>query len=290
LSSAATLASVARSRQTEPITLTRKVRGELDWIVMKALEKNRARRHDTAGSFAMDVQRYLSDEPVQACPPTSWYRLRKLARRNRGRLAGAGILGLALAIAVGGVGWAALDRAARQTQAANDLDRALDRAEFFEGQDKRAQALAAFDRAELLAGQAAADPAREERLAALKKRLDAQARDQEFIARFEEIRLRVQNQVEAVKGYFSQEAAFHDTQDALRQHGLAIGATAPAQAAAHVQPSFLLHVAGSLPAEMRSSQLQLLRRTQRAYPSDLWANYDLGVALSTNGRPAEAVR
>jgi tetratricopeptide (TPR) repeat protein len=366
LSSTATLASVARSRQTEPMTLTKKVRGELDWIVMKALEKDRAQRYDTAGSFAMDVQRYLSDEPVQACPPTAWYRLRKLARRNRGRLAGAGILALALAIAVGGVGWAALDRAARRTKAANDLERALDRVEFFEGQGKRAQALAAFDRAELLAGQTAPDPARDERLSAVKKRLDAQARDQEFIARFEEIRLRVEGQADVVKNRFSQEAAFVDTRDALGQYGIDVGVMAPAEAAVHLQSrpepvrrslvaaltmclawapgedshtrqwlsttldtvdaadsdtwrvrarkavaernhnaveqlareadvraqpaSFLLHVAGSLPAEMRSSQLELLRGTQRAYPSDVWANHALASALSSIGRKAEAVR
>src|SRR5262249_25411504 len=59
------------------------VRGELDWIVMKALEKDRSRRYETAAAFAADVERYLADEPVQACPPSAWYRFRKLARRNR---------------------------------------------------------------------------------------------------------------------------------------------------------------------------------------------------------------
>ncbi len=59
----------------EPAKLTKLVRGELDWIVMKTLEKDRNRRYETANGFAADVQRYLDDEPVQACPPSAGYRL-----------------------------------------------------------------------------------------------------------------------------------------------------------------------------------------------------------------------
>jgi hypothetical protein len=81
------LASIAANRSTEPAKLTKLVRGELDWIVMKALEKDRNRRYETANGFAMDVLRYLADEPVQACPPSVGYRLRKFARRNKGGLA-----------------------------------------------------------------------------------------------------------------------------------------------------------------------------------------------------------
>ena len=62
------------------------MRGELDWIVMKALEKDRSRRYETASGFAADVRRYLADEPVEACPPSAWYRFGKFARRNRGAL------------------------------------------------------------------------------------------------------------------------------------------------------------------------------------------------------------
>ncbi len=78
------LPSIAANRGTEPAKLTRLVRGELDWIVMKALEKDRNRRYETANGLAMDVQHYLRDEPVEACPPSALYRLRKFARRNRG--------------------------------------------------------------------------------------------------------------------------------------------------------------------------------------------------------------
>jgi hypothetical protein len=66
--------------------LTKLVRGELDWIVMKALEKDRSRRYETANGFAMDVQRYLAGESVLAVPPSAGYRLRKFARKHRAGL------------------------------------------------------------------------------------------------------------------------------------------------------------------------------------------------------------
>src|SRR5262249_37971562 len=69
LSTAEGLPTLATNRGTEPAKLTKLVRGELDWIVMKCLEKDRTRRYETANGFAMDVQRYLDDEPVRACPP-----------------------------------------------------------------------------------------------------------------------------------------------------------------------------------------------------------------------------
>ncbi|HEX4590031.1 MAG TPA: protein kinase, partial [Gemmataceae bacterium] len=83
LSGSAELSSVAAVRRTEPAKLSKLVRGDLDWIVMKALEKDRGRRYETANGFARDVQRYLADEPVEAGPPSAAYRLRKLARRYR---------------------------------------------------------------------------------------------------------------------------------------------------------------------------------------------------------------
>ena len=72
------------------------MRGELDWIVMKALEKDRNRRYETASGLATDLRRYLDDEPVQACPPSARYRFRKFARRNRVALAMASVVAIAL--------------------------------------------------------------------------------------------------------------------------------------------------------------------------------------------------
>ncbi len=94
------LPSISAQRQMEPAKLTRLVRGELDWIVMKALDKDRNRRYETANGFALEVQRYLSDEPVLACPPSVGYRFRKFARRNKGSLAVAAGLCLAVTVAL----------------------------------------------------------------------------------------------------------------------------------------------------------------------------------------------
>src|SRR3984893_7970915 len=77
------LASISAQRHMEPAKLAKLVRGELDWIVMKTLEKGRTRRYETANGFAADVQRYLAGEAVQAVPPSAGYRMRKFARRNK---------------------------------------------------------------------------------------------------------------------------------------------------------------------------------------------------------------
>jgi eukaryotic-like serine/threonine-protein kinase len=81
------LASIAERRRTDPAKLARLVRGELDWIVMKALDKDRTRRYETANGLARDIECYLHDEPVEACPPSATYRLRKLARKHRAAMA-----------------------------------------------------------------------------------------------------------------------------------------------------------------------------------------------------------
>jgi WD40 repeat protein/serine/threonine protein kinase len=95
------LASISAQRHMEQDKLARLVRGELDWIVMKALEKDRNLRYETVGALAEDVQRYLNDEPVQACPPSTWYRFRKFARRKKALLMTASVLAAALLMAMG---------------------------------------------------------------------------------------------------------------------------------------------------------------------------------------------
>jgi serine/threonine protein kinase len=85
-------ASLAQDRHTEPAKLIGQIRGDLDWIVMKALEKDRTRRYETATDFARDIRRHLASEPVQARPPTARYRFRRMVRRNKAAFsAGAGI-------------------------------------------------------------------------------------------------------------------------------------------------------------------------------------------------------
>src|SRR5205814_2018155 len=77
------LTNTAKHRQTDAPKLVHLLRGDLDWIVMKALEKDRARRYESASSFASDLQRHLSNEPVAARPPSNLYRFQKLVRRNK---------------------------------------------------------------------------------------------------------------------------------------------------------------------------------------------------------------
>jgi WD40 repeat protein/serine/threonine protein kinase len=135
------LPAISAQRHMEPARLTKLVRGELDWVVMKALEKDRTRRYESGSAFAADVQRYLADEPVQACPPTLGYRLRKLYRRNR---VVATLLGtVAFLLVVGTVGTSVLalvahraavradENAEKMRQEKEESDRQRDRAEGF---------------------------------------------------------------------------------------------------------------------------------------------------------------
>ena len=102
LSTANTLPTLSANRGTEPARLTRLLRGELDWIVLKALEKDRNRRYETANGLARDIQRYLADEVVEARPPSPGYRLRKFVRRNKGRVVAASLVLFALLAGIAG--------------------------------------------------------------------------------------------------------------------------------------------------------------------------------------------
>jgi tetratricopeptide (TPR) repeat protein/serine/threonine protein kinase len=145
------LPSISAQRQTEPAKLTKLVRGELDWIVMKALEKDRNRRYETANGLAMDVQRYLTDEPVLACPPSVGYRLRKFVQRNKGKLAAAAAALMFIALVAGGIGWTVRDREARQVRLAGQVDLFLADVERLMEKQKWPEALAAAERAEAAA-------------------------------------------------------------------------------------------------------------------------------------------
>ena len=81
------LSTISQHRSIDPRRISATLRGELDWIVMKALEKDRSRRYESASALAADIQRYLSDEPVLACPPTTMYRFQKFARKHKPALA-----------------------------------------------------------------------------------------------------------------------------------------------------------------------------------------------------------
>jgi serine/threonine protein kinase len=152
LSSSGTLLSIAAQRHTEPKVLTTLVRGELDWIVMKALDKDRSRRYQTANALALDVQRYLADEPVLACPPSAAYRFRKLARRNKAALLAAVLVAVALIVGTVASTWQAIratraERMAETARAAEAEGRQATEQERNEAQKQREQAEANLQKA-----------------------------------------------------------------------------------------------------------------------------------------------
>jgi tetratricopeptide (TPR) repeat protein len=174
LSSSQMLPSIAAARHMEPARLTRLVRGELDWIVMKCLEKDRARRYQTANGLAHDLQRYLDDQPVEAGPPTVRYRLGKFLRRNRGRVLALLLVLIALLTSLVASTWQASERRRERELAAlrerGAAQTTLDQAERALKTHKIAEVVAALDQAKFLLTDAAPDL--QDRREAITKDLD----------------------------------------------------------------------------------------------------------------------
>ena len=145
LSSSQRLPAIAAQRSIDPAVLQNVLSGDLDWIVLKALEKQRDRRYDSTASLARDIERYLANESIEARPPEIWYRVSKMLRRNRLQIGAAGVLAAGLLAAGGGLirGWIAADQAqnrVNETQAQVQKERvAKQRAE----EAENAQRLAA---------------------------------------------------------------------------------------------------------------------------------------------------
>lgn len=120
LSSCETLASVAANRRIDPAKLGKLIQGELDWIVMRTLEKDRARRYETASALAADLDHFLKNEPVTACPPSLTYRCRKFARRNQRLMTTGAAFFVAILVAFSAIGWAIRDKSAREEAIAQE--------------------------------------------------------------------------------------------------------------------------------------------------------------------------
>jgi WD40 repeat protein/serine/threonine protein kinase len=119
------LPSIAALRGTEPARLSKLIQGDLDWIVMKCLEKERARRYESASAVARDVERYLHDEAVEASPPSIAYRFRKFARRHRAAIAAATAIAVLLVTGVAVSSWLAIRASQAEAQAKANEQNAL---------------------------------------------------------------------------------------------------------------------------------------------------------------------
>ncbi|HKB05422.1 MAG TPA: protein kinase [Gemmataceae bacterium] len=211
-------ATVSANRGSEPRKLSAVFRGELDWIVMRCLEKDRNRRYESAAGLAADVRRYLADEPVQACPPSAAYRFRKFARRNRRALVGSVASGLMLLVAAGAVagsfGWALGDREARRTATAARCDQLLQESESAYRAGRPPEATDAGRKAHELAESGGGDDES-------RRRVRAWLADLDMVARLEDIRARWND-------LFT--PWFRDYPGAFRTYGIDLDTLPPAEA------------------------------------------------------------
>jgi tetratricopeptide (TPR) repeat protein len=254
LSSADTLPSLAASRQMEPARLTKLVRGELDWIVMKALEKDRARRYETANGFARDVERYLAGEPVLAAPPSARYRVGKFLRRHRGPLMAAATVLLALTLGGGGWLWVKAERDARRAQATRDVDDALRQVASLRAQTRTdpagsaalfAQAREQVSLAVALIETVTVEEGLKAQVRTLKQELDEEEHDRKLLAALDAARL-AQAETVVSRSDFNRGKAIPLFRDAFAAYGLPPGQGEPAATAerirrrpAHVQEALV---------------------------------------------------
>jgi tetratricopeptide (TPR) repeat protein len=249
LSTIAELPSIAAQRGVEPKTLSGVVKGELDWIVMKALEKDRARRYETADQLIADVRRYLNGEAVHACPPTPFYRFRKFARRKRAALMLVVTLALAALVAVGSIGWAAGQLSARKDKLNDAVELALRDAEAareqalahtdnpYRWEAALVAALSAVRRGEELADQdpKVLDEKLGARLRTLRSTLDADERDRNFITGFDQM-LRGVLALDARRSRFQSAEILRSVAQAFKtNYGIHFGQTPSAQVAQTIQ-------------------------------------------------------
>ncbi|HJZ90628.1 MAG TPA: serine/threonine-protein kinase, partial [Gemmataceae bacterium] len=223
-----TLAAPARTtvsarRGLDQRRLSRLLRGDLDWVVMKALEKDRDRRYEGAGAFAADVERYLAGRPVVARPPSTGYRVRKFVQRNKAAMAMAAVLLAAVLAVAGTVGWTAHARSAERAEAARRAGEFLDDADRLEQAGRWGEALALVERAEAVLG-GNGD-------AGLRDRVRERKRVLALVLRTEAIRLEMVS-------IWDQDRVL-DLEDqllaqAFREYGLDVEALAPAEVAARL--------------------------------------------------------
>jgi hypothetical protein len=231
--------TVSTNRKSEPRRLSQLCRGELDWIVMKALEKDRNRRYDTASSFAADVQRYLHGEPVQASPLGTGYQVRKFVQKHKKPL----VLALGfVALLLSAVVIVKTERDARQVQLSRGVNEALNQATALRERAKVAtvgsaalfaRAREQMQRALALVDDGLVDAALTAQVSQLQAELDAEEKDRTLVAALDEAQLA---QAETLsENRFASERAVPKIREAFRAYGLPAGEGEPAEAAERIR-------------------------------------------------------
>jgi serine/threonine-protein kinase len=215
---------------------------------MKCLEKDRNRRYETVNGLRLDVERYLADEPVQACPPSAWYRFRKFARRNRTGLAVAGLILSVFVLLGGGAGWVVRDRAARLTMTEQEVIRALGEATTLQGQSKWPEALEAARRAEGFLAAGAGE--------LLHRRVEELLKDLRMVLHLDEIGHPRASR--GTEGPYDNRRADASYAEAFRRFGIDVDVLEPAEAARRIRSrSIRLELAATLDwwADRRQGEL-----------------------------------
>ena len=289
LSSSESIASIAAQRHLEPAKLSKLLRGDLDWITMKALEKDRTRRYETANGLARDIQRYLNDEAVEACPPSTGYRLRKFAHRNRAGLTMAAVIALLLVSCLAVSTWQAV-RATR----AERIARAAQHAEAKRAEGERQAKLEAQANAEL-AGQRLVQVEAERQKADAAK-VEAQEKEAEanvVVKFFEE-------QVFAAarpKGQHGGQGAAVTLRDAIAASEPALGKSFVAQPLVEARLRMVLGITFSYLAEHEQARSQFerawelnMRNQGPEHPDTLVSMTELASSYANLNRPTEALK
>ncbi|GMU81956.1 MAG: hypothetical protein AMXMBFR47_18270 [Planctomycetota bacterium] len=200
-------ATLSRQRQRTSLSLARVLRGELDWIVMKCLEKDRSRRYVTANAVGMDVQRFLAGESVVAVPPSRSYRIRKFVRRNRAVVVAASLISISLAAGMAGTTFGLL-RAEERRIEADDARRLAEKRE------KQTRKVSAFQ-ASMLSGIDIEAMGR-----GIKERYREQVRaafERQYVGEFPNRRKRTPEEIEAELAAFDERAEAAQAADVARR-------------------------------------------------------------------------
>jgi serine/threonine protein kinase len=289
----ATAATISANRQTDPRRLRKALRGELDWIVMKCLEKDRNRRYETANGLAQDVQRYLADEPVEARPPSAGYRFGKFLRRHWRPAIAASLVLLALLVGIAGTTYGLICARAATSAEAEQRAKAVEERDRALAAEARSRAINEFLTEDLLTQAEPANNAPEDKVELLEVLDRAAAKvGQRFAgepALESALRVTIANTYHGLASWEKAEAQWRSLLDAARQRDPQSAEFYNAQG----ELAHILHHRGRRDAEvmkMAETAAAGLERTLSPDHADTLATLNnLAVAYREAGRLAEAI-